>query len=62
MSTSRVNYNVKKIETGYEVEYYFDGDHLTHAFSDWKETLKFLSDNPPRVLEKFKTVDYVEIE
>jgi len=59
--TDRVNYNVKKIENGYLVEYYLDGDFIAHAFENWKDTLDFLKENPPRVLEKFQTTEFIEV-
>mgnify|MGYP001604927212 CR=1 FL=1 len=59
---TRVNYNVKKIATGYIVEYWMNGQEQTHAFETWQETLGFLKNNPPKVLEEVHSTDYYEVE
>ena len=63
MSLTRVNYYVKKIATGYLIEYYLNGIETAHAFDTWKEALNFLKDNPPKFLrEEIPPMEYVEIE
>lgn len=58
----RVNYNVKKISNGYLISYWFQGEDVERSFENWKDALKFLQENPPKVYDILPANDNLIME